>query len=500
MAAPSRRRGGSFTARCLVPRTLPGVPSQNDATASYLGYVFQGQYALLALWDALDDDVVSVETDDDVVIEGRDTRLAQLKHSLGTPAPLTIANVGIWKTIRIWAEHLSAERPARTSSSGTDRTRYLFVTVAAVSPGDALEALVEGALRTEASITAVAAALTAEATRVRDERAAARGNGQSERHADRAPGCEAFLELSEPQRRRLVSRVIVLPGSFRITDVPAQVERRLGDHVRAAKRAMVAERLIERWDRQVALALMKRRSRRIPKEELVGMVEDLIQEHAPTELTNDFGPVDPDPAQVAADAGGIIEQQIVLVDGGPRRIERAIRDRWRARNQRERWMGDDASLVPVLKAYDDVLKAEWGDLHEAMCHDCRDAQEAERKRRGLEILDWAHAVAPGAVPPLRHGATHSFYVRGMLQQFADDREVGWHPNFLERLGAGGAGTAAGQPSAEGDGATLDSPASTSAPNLRDRLPPGVTPSIAPGHVADPGRPTRTRRRRQAGAE
>lgn len=489
----------------LTAPDLPGVTTQNDATASYLGYIFQGQYALLALWDAMDDDAsVSVETEDDVVLDGNDPRLAQLKHSTGTPTALTITNVGFWKTIRIWAAHLRVDPLIRTTDV-EDRTKYLFVTVALVADGDPLNALVCDVSLTNLSRDAVLEALVAEATRVGTERSAAAAAGASLPHAERAAGCEAFLALDDAARRRLVARIEILPGSFRITDVASQVELRLqrAAAVRNAIRASVAERLIERWDRQVTLALMGRRDREIRRSELQGMVEDLIREHGPTMLPNDYGRLVPEAAEYAAAAGSLLECQIVLVDGGASRVQRAVRDRWRARNQRRRWTDDDASLVPLLKEYDDVVKEAWGDRHGPIRDECRGREEDERRRRGRELLDWAYDEAPASVRPPRPGWSDAFYVRGMLHQFADELEVGWHPDYRERLAAAPAAGPTGVPTppeavpeagaAEGQVAPTLTPMAPA--ELRDQLPPDRAPAPARLAAGDARPRVRSRRAR-----
>ena len=503
------------------------MPAQHDATASYLGYLFQGQYALLALWDTDDDDAaVSVETADDVVLEGRELRLAQLKHSEGRPAALTVTNVGFWRTIRIWAAHLSQQRSLRQGAGAADaaseaatdtaeeRTKYLFVTVADLAADSALTPLVAGIPRTESVVEAAVGALAVEATRVRDERTAAAAAGNALPHADRAAGCEAFLALTDAQRQRLVARLEILPGGFRIADVQVEVERRLqqAGSVRATIRRSVAERIIERWDRQIALGLMGQRSREVRRTELLGMVEDLIREHGPTMLTNDYGPLDPAAGEYEAAQGSVLERQIDLVDGGAPRVRRAVRDRWRARNQRRRWTDDDASLVGELKTYDDVLKEAWSDQHAPMCHDCRGLDDAEHRRRGLAILDWAHDSAPISVRPPRPGWSDAFYARGMLQQFADDLEVGWHPEYLSRLGAAATGAAptsptAGSPPAppSAEPAPATSPTAQASPLTTlheafrdqvpsDRAPVAASESVSPetGGARHGTRPRRTR--------
>lgn len=489
------------------------MPGHNDATASYLGYVFQGQYALLALWDAEDDDAaVSVETADDVELQGNDPRLAQLKHSTGSPAALTIANVGFWKTIRIWAAHLRGDPTAHATNTSTDRTKYLFVTVATLSSGDVLNSLLHGATRSDASLDTVMRALETEAARIGEERAVAAAAGEARPHTERAAGCEAFLALSDAERQRLVARIEILPDTFSITDVVGEVERRLkrAGSVRATIRRSVAERLIERWDRQVTLALMGRRNRAIRRSELLGIIEDLIREYGTTALPNDYGARQPDAAEYAAAEGSILERQVHLVDGGPARVQRAVRDRWRARNQRRRWTDDDTSLAPLLKAYDDLLKQEWGDRHGPMCDDCRGLDDDERTRRGLMVLDWAYSEAPADVPPPRPDWSDAFYVRGMLQQFADDLEVGWHPDYLERLGATppvsapvGATTsqalASGAHDGEADTSTPTSNDGLTPPvDLWDHLPPDRSP--APSSVGGDSRPMRARRSPRAKTE
>jgi hypothetical protein len=69
--------------------------STNDGTDSALGFSFQGFYALLVLLDAADDDQISVETADDVVADGTNPRLIQLKHSIGNPSALNEKNDGL---------------------------------------------------------------------------------------------------------------------------------------------------------------------------------------------------------------------------------------------------------------------------------------------------------------------------------------------------------------------------------------------------------------------
>jgi hypothetical protein len=69
----------------------PGLTTKNEHNAddAALGFLYQGQYALMLLWREADDDaVIYLETLDDVVlVTNGGTLLEQLKHSLKAKPP-----------------------------------------------------------------------------------------------------------------------------------------------------------------------------------------------------------------------------------------------------------------------------------------------------------------------------------------------------------------------------------------------------------------------------
>ena len=483
----------------------------NDATDSYVGYIHQGRYALVALLESPEADAVSVETDDDVVLEGRDVTLSQLKHSLGTPPDLTLANVGFWKALRIWAER----EVAADASSAPVATRYCFVTVADIAEGDALASAAQGVGRSPSGDQTLVDALTAEAQRVVNERAAPRPSGVAAPHVDRAAGCQAFLALSPQQRLGLVTRMTILPRSFRIIDVEARIAAKLDGIARADVRPRLAERLVEWWDGQVARALTGRRDRRIAKEEVAGRTNDLLIEYREDSLPDHFSILRPTSEELAEGRASNIARQVELVRGGGRRVDRAVVARWRARGQRERWLLEDVSRVTILEQFDDRLKEAWADRYGPMCDDCASAGEDERCEHGLRLLDWAHSGARIEVPPPRRDWPFGYYAHGMLQQFADDLEVGWHPAFRERLGPAEAAASAPNVSAAtsaADGAAPQARSEAAAPAVsaqvggrKSRTPSGRAQAPKNGSDASAGardegsaRARTSRRRRSSG--
>jgi hypothetical protein len=313
----------------------------------------------------------------------------------------------------------------------------------------------------------VVAALTTEAERVVAARTAAKAKRARLPHAERAAACAAFLNLGEAERRTLVERLTVLPRHFRITDVTEKVVARLRNYVTAPQRRAVAERVIEWWDRQVALALMGQRPRRIAKAELTSAIQNRIAEHRDTTLPDDFSFRRPTPAELEPERGGNIERQIELVRGGASRVDRALIARWQARGQRGLWIERDVSVVPDLNDFDERLKSTWAGRHGPMCTDCQGLGEDETAVEGRKLLDWAHHDAPREIPPPRPEWDRPFYAQGMLQQFADELEVGWHPGYWKRLG-GSNGSSVGT---EPESVTRDA-----APSQRSA---GAAPSESP---------------------
>ncbi|MFY0528563.1 ABC-three component system protein [Archangium gephyra] len=395
--------------------------SQFDAGDSYLGYVYQGLYALMVLLEAHDDAAsVCIESGDDVrLTTTANVALHQLKHSLDSPSALSIKNDGFWKAIRNWS--------ARVNDPSV---QFYFVTSARVVENDRLEVLADP----KGDRSKLVDALLNEAQRVHNSRVEAASKNIKLPYGERAEGCEAFINLSLPARVELTRRITLHPRIGSIVDIPDRVIERLRNFIRQEHRRQVAERLIEWWDRQVALALLGKRAREMHKGELVSRLQELAAEHLESTLPNDFSMRKP--GKLEEERGGNWERQITLVNGGDSRIGRALVAKWRAREQRNRWMLHDVSLATLLKEYDDRLEEYWGDRHGPMCNDCAGGSEELACTEGLKLLDWSHLNAPNEVPPVRPEWREPFYVQGSYQQLADELRVGWHPDYERRLKAG----------------------------------------------------------------
>ncbi|MGY4332293.1 hypothetical protein ACVWWG_006710 [Bradyrhizobium sp. LB7.2] len=359
--------------------TTKNAHSAEDAA---LGFLYQAQYALVLLWHEADDDaVVYLETLDDVVLVANgDTLLEQLKHSLkAKPPSLTVASLQLWKTLKAWIDVLHA--------LDLSRTWFHLVAVADISKGSPLEALLDDGIDRNDLLDA----LNEEAERVKQERAEAAIAGKTPLpHAERATACEAFLSLSKEAKGTLLSRARIKPKQPNISKIEDLLAGSLTTVVRS-RRAQVARQLVEWWGGQILDLLTKKRKVGVSRFELVTRYMEIVSAIELDQLTSAFATAT-HPSSYQFDS--MIERQISLVGGGSIELRRAVREEWRAREERSRWSRENPARHDIIIKYDDRLVEEWSDRHGDICGGSAEAPDEALKGKGLELLNWSHYTAP----------------------------------------------------------------------------------------------------------
>jgi hypothetical protein len=411
----SERRGWF----CLSPEVAMTKQSKNDATDTAAGFYFQAMYGLIVLLDAADGHAVSIETADDIEKTGPSPQLLQLKHSLGTPSSLTEKNDGLWNTFSIWIPQLSISA-----------LTFVFVTCADIPDGHRLRGLatpdgdrteVLGLLETEAQRVVQAV------TNAKTKKSAGGATGAAIPYKDRLEGCAAFLALTPGERLAFLQRTVILHRSFNLAAIETVVTGRL-ETLPQAIRPRAARKLLEWWDGRVARSLTGLEPRRIERDELLQRHHAIVIELGDDALTDDYSLKLPD--DLSGLLGSNMEKQIHLVEGKTSRVHRAALARWRARSQRDRWLSETVGVAEDLRRFDSHLIEYWQDRHGPICDDCATSDDGEKRRRGLELLEWAHHQSPKEVPPPRPRWFGDFLAQGSYQQLADELRVGWHPNYV----------------------------------------------------------------------
>ena len=396
--------------------------SAHAAEGPALGFWFQSLYALLTLVaQTTDDAAIGIEQLDDLELKSNgQTVLYQLKHSVSrVPAPISIKSRSLWRTIKVWVDAL----PSLVLSE----TTLHLVTVAGIVANDALWTLTSP----DGERADLVVSMTAEAERVQKARTAATRAGTALPYADRADGCQAYLKMNEVERLNLLRRVLIKPDSPTIKET----ENRIAEHLHILplhQRALVVRRLVEWWDRQVVYSLCGERERIMTRVELQARISEIIGDLDQGELLPSFETVS-HPEDYQPD--GMLARQIELVKGRPSDLERAIREEWKAREQRARWVNDNPAAASTINDYDSILREHWSDRHTQLIEDCAELEDGGKCASGLQLLRWTHSDAPTTVRPIVGGWNAAYYVRGSYQVLAINLEVGWHPDYKRVLGA-----------------------------------------------------------------
>lgn len=382
-----------------------------SAAASMVGYLYQVRIALL--WairrSRVSDFTVNIETLDDVSFEvnGDPAAVLQAKHSLNAAATLTDLCPELWKTLRVWLVGLeSGEIPLGTA-------RFLIATAEAPA-GSACAALsMDGQGR---DIAEAAKRLAHAAT--------------TSTNAELKSAFAAYLALDDTERAQLLTHVYVVSAQPDAAAILEQLQSELY-HVSLHHQDLSVRMLEGWWFRRVVNELVRPEGG-IPRAEIDAQISEIQESLKPDSLPIDE---DLDALMIALEqlpefASRPFYRQVELVGGSQLRLRNAITSYLQAFRQRSAWARHDLLFDADLQKYDKRLHAEWELQYAQVCDELGpDATEAAMSQAGRAILKWAE----DAHIPIRSGVNVPWVCRGSLHMLAEDRRLGWHPEFEARL-------------------------------------------------------------------
>ncbi len=383
-----------------------------SASDSLIGYLYQMRVALLWSLQRLPtgtDFVVSVETLDDVTFEtkgGTPQELVQTKHHRSREATLTNASTDLWKSLRIWFEAADVGQVIGGTS--------LHLLTTALAPEGSV------ASRLKRENRDVAGALSALET-----------TAQSSKNKDNEAAYGAFLKATPMRRRALLEAIVVIDGAPTMASTDKDLHAAVFSAVERKHLESFLERLEGWWIRRV-LRQLATPGDRILAEEIEAQMADLREQFKQASLPIDDDLLDfaLDDATHAAHANSTFVRQIELIKASKQRVAAAIRDYYRAFEQRSRWLREDLVYVGEIHHYERRLIEAWELVFLAVQDEIGEAATAEAKDRAArDVLRWAEQ----SVIPIRPRVTEPFVTRGSLHMLADEQRVGWHPEFRDRL-------------------------------------------------------------------
>jgi hypothetical protein len=385
---------------------MADIPNTHEASASATGYLFQCRCALLAGLKAILDApqlAISIEKFDDIgfEIDGEPTELIQTKHHVAKKGNLSDASVDLWKTLLIWTKLVASDADAPS------RLKFTLLTTGIAPAGSAASFL---RLRDRDEKKADALLLAA---------------ATDSKNKENADAYAAYKTLSEDSRLVLLRAVLVLDGSPNIIDVRDDIVHAVYHATSRDHLDHFVERL-EGWWFGVVIKALASGGRAVPVLDIDQRVDELREEFKRNALPVDFKTKFPSQAVVAELDKRPFVRQLRKVDIGSARIEYAIRDYYRASEQRSRWAREDLLLDGEIQNYEQQLVEAWEPRHAAMVDQLAPACSPEEKIAGGQTLfKWAEQDADF---PLR-SVRERFLTHGSYHILSNRYAVGWHPDY-----------------------------------------------------------------------
>lgn len=386
------------------------MPLDTTAGPSFLGYLYQIEYALyLLLKTDRDEAELAVEYMDDVQFSeiGTAVELFQLKHTIRTQAVLTDSSPSVWKTLRTWSEHLrTGNLPAGSVLS--------LVTTAVATSGTIIYDLRPSAGRDNKHISEQLLKIA-----------------ESSRNVGLQPAFNAYKDLSPQQRETLISCVRLIDGAPDIEQISDRIKPLL--QVRFQIRDPFYERLHGWWFERVKRHVVDRSSRSITKRELNEQIADLTDQFRKDSLPIDYRNTKPPDAPDATNDQRIFVKQLRQIMLTNKEIEFAIIDYYRAFEQRSRWQREQLLHIDELARYEGRLIEEWERVAEKVRRQKPQlmADEIGKQALGKDVLD----ICQDLDLRIRDSVTEPYVRRGSFHMLANEDvpRVFWHPEFVARL-------------------------------------------------------------------
>lgn len=386
--------------------------SKYSASAPLLGYLYQCRLALLETLKRLKDspDInVSIETLDDVVFEteGSATEVIQVKHHISRKAQLTDASTDLWKTIRIWCDLFSEGLVEE------DSVFYLMTTE-------------------KSAEKSAARCLSIECRNIEEAEKILLQTCQISTNQSNKEGYQKYISLNSNQRRELLSKVYVLDSIPLSNELDTILNKELWGHCDRQYAVQFLQYLEGWWFQKIVSGLDGSKAVEV---NITGVEVDAQLASLREQFKFDSLPVHQDIISANPDVElfkeWLFAKQLRLINISESRVHRAVKNYYKASEQRSRWVRESLLVDNDLELYDDKLIEEW-EIRFDQAKDSlpKNPEESDHITSGKGVFGWAEAEVQ---IPIRSSCQELFITRGTYQILSNDLRVGWHPEYKTRL-------------------------------------------------------------------
>lgn len=381
----------------------------HEAAGGALGYLFQTQWPLVDFVRRSrnePDCQLALELLDDVawVDDGTPRELIQTKHHVKSAGGLGDMSVDLWRTIGVW---IDAHPPGDLGGP----TMTLVAT--SVAPTDSAAASLRPLQH------------DAELARARLDLAASSSQNQATEGWRRK-----FMSVDEASRAVFVSRMYVVDGAPPIEDLDSELRKELHLAAPLGHEAAFLGLIWDWWMRQ-AVALLRRSIATVSALDLAAAIDGIRDQFGDDNLPTLVPREAFDEGTIGHYDTRVFVQQLNFVDTPILILRRAVQDYYRATVQSAAWIENNLVDLPEVAKFKADLLDEWERAFAwATSQLPADASQEDKKTVGRQLLERCLDTTEIQIRPRYR---EPFYFRGKLHELADERLVGWHPDFATLL-------------------------------------------------------------------
>lgn len=386
--------------------------SNHQASEQALGYLYQFRYALLLLLKSDNPDFqISLEKFDDVAFSENDVpkQLIQVKHHTRNKGSLTDSSTDLWRTLNAWLDAIA------NSPGILNETEFIIITTAIAPLNSIASTFKNNRNRDIDSIY----------DKLKNICAASENKNNNKYY-------EKFLKTEELVIKQLIKNICVIDGTKDIVDVEKEIRKQIRYSCIPKYENQIYESLEGWWFKKIIEALYSDTPIFFTQNQVRTHIVSISEQYANDNLPIDIFDIHSLQQNNLLADDKIFYEQLKLIGLGNSHLQIALRDYYRAFEQRSSWLRNDLLYIDELDEYEMRLIDEWEHAYAMMKDklDCKIAiTENDKMNEGRNLFN----EVENKDIRIRQKCSDAFVMRGSYHMLANELKVGWHIDFLERL-------------------------------------------------------------------
>ena len=378
-----------------------------EAKDPSLGYYYQVLYSLYLMLVRREKSNLTIKLEDldDLVINcSGNSHLIQLKHHNTDENSLSDKSLDFWKTIRVWSTEIAQDKIREINN-----TIFSLVTTGKISDKSFLLKLKDGSTRnTKYALT--------EMIRISADRSV----------YSTKKSYEAFSSLSDEQKKLLVDNIYIIDQEVNIVAVPGLIKSQLRYSAPPDKVDALFDGVIGWWFRQCIDLLSNSGQSEIKEQDLQNEIWSIIETLKQDNLPDSFV-LDVIENPLNEYENHIFFKQLKLIALGNRSLLNAVNDFRKAYGQKNKWLQDGLIMPDELEKYENNLFDNWNRMFSIVVDKIDDTENSQKLIQAGQ--DFYNEFIVKSHPNIRTNYSSAYYPIGSYHMLAEEKRIGWHPNY-----------------------------------------------------------------------